>query len=280
MFGFGNKKREREAEEAQRANDSLVKKISDESFETGLHGTMGAFGLAWRETTYSVARQKLREGAIQAFVEEGRADNLQFMLSNRTELNIKAYNILLQLIKDKNSDQALNLINRALEKLPELDKQAILDDALLGIIETTSSNDHWNHLPFTPKEEVFMNVLLQAGANANMDAGRAFALAIESHTPAVVKLLRAHGAEYKDAALIMQVEGWRDNYSRKSCIEKLRAYQEHDDVDTMGQLLQNIRDLTERLDIAEARLDKLQPDWKIRPATPSTTQQKVLRRDI
>jgi predicted RNase H-like HicB family nuclease len=258
---FGNKRRKAEQAAAEQAEQTRQRQA--EAFETGLHGTVDEFHRAYeqaREDGKVTSLTKLRAGAIQALLEEGRPEKIQLVLSNhRDEYDGSIPRMLMSLTKGRDSEQAVANVNLALDKLSGQKKQEMLDGALRKHIAYDGDD-------FNRNDEVFTNVLLQAGADANGYAGRTFALAIAFRSPLTVKMLHAHGGSFEDARLIMQVENWKDNPYKRRCEEKLLSYQGHEKRDTVEELRQNLDDVTRRLKEAEARLDELQPRRK--PAPP------------
>ncbi len=109
-------------------------------------------------------------------------------------------------------------ISDLLESVPEENRQSILDEALLHIIEYSSNQ---------PNIEVPVAALVKAGADPDAEIkghkGFIFARAISNQkSPAVIKSLYEGGASFKNALFIMKINGYAD-----STVERLNAYREN-----------------------------------------------------
>jgi hypothetical protein len=111
----------------------------------------------WAPSTHKV--RNLIEGALQAF-NEGRPENIQTMLLNAKSVESRldpfkypylVPSILLKLTEK--SDEKLGVVNRALAKIPEADKESVLSNALKTAICKSVG------------EEPFFALLYEAGAS-------------------------------------------------------------------------------------------------------------------
>jgi len=205
-----------------RTNTPAAARKEPTPFEIGLNGTADELRHA-NEKAGNRKDQKgahigdwdqrdLQRGAILAF-QEGRPENLQTILANPSEFDVKSSQctekmncekILLDLIKG--SDNATFIIMLALAKVPTgQEKQDYLNRHLYYSVCDE----------YKGRGEDLVAAYLKAGADANAELGynkakgATLARAVDNNWPQpVIELLCKHGANFDDSLQLMEANSW------------------------------------------------------------------------
>ena len=239
------------------AQESAVDKRTP--FEIGKNGTVDELREAnnkalakvdhWGDHTGGEEQLELQRGAVETF-KEGHVENLQAIFSRVPEFTIRymystefaSESILSDLTEG--SDRPADIITLAMDKIPEDERQAFLDNTLLRAVSNCAGAEN------------FISTLLKMGADVNTgsgDPGLVLINAVQAaQTQAVVELLCKNGASFKDALFLMETKGYEEQ-----SINKLKVYreaitgepatEERKLQQTMDLLLEEVRKITKYL---------------------------------
>ena len=252
----------------------LARNGTADQFLQAFKKEIGADGLGFRPSTPTDRVALLMQGAIEAFC-EGRPESIQVLFQNLKTIKFgklfrgnHRYDLFKQALftlSEKYNDRQA-AIPLALAKVPEQDRQEILDSALYDSVR-------WDF-----GGESFLALLLQSGADANAtvdgSAGSILACAARMRSPGVIKLLHENGASFEDAILALQAN--KEKWAKKN-IDSLRFYQQalegkpataqtgdEDIRDILRQIQQQISDLTVKVERLESPA-AAQPKKKAEP---------------
>ncbi len=177
-----------------------------------------------------------------------------------------------KLIAESNDPKAV--INAALERIPEQDKQTTIDTALYNIVT------YYKNINI----EKPVAALLEAGANPAADLSSGFKSVILAKTiennpsPPVIQMLYEGGASFDDALFVMKTnKGWTAEHMTRLEVfrEKFSGKQQPVTGQSEEVILETLLLLQEQMRVLTERVDRLSsPVSETAPEEEKTTREK------